>query len=188
MKSAIGLALLPFHTLVYLVDLMLFIPIKVILASGTGFPALSYFTGSGYDTEAWETAFKTILYSEDAGVKPLLTTSSVAGSLFGVVHCLAWNFSFPSHAEQIMWRTASLGVVGSCVVTLITVLCPAVGSPSLYHINRVLFYLSAAPCAMASFVYPVVRIILLVLAVTSLRSLPHSAFDTVDWVEFVPHI
>lgn len=38
------------------------------------------------------------------------------------------------------------------------------------------------------FVYPVSRITLLVLAVISLRSLPPSAFDTVDWVEFVPHI
>jgi hypothetical protein len=39
-----------------------------------------------------------------------LIFSIMAGSalIFGGLHCLAWNFEFPSHAELILWRTASL--------------------------------------------------------------------------------
>jgi len=32
----------------------------------------------------------------------------IAGVIFGVIHCLAWNFSFPSPAEKLLWRTSSL--------------------------------------------------------------------------------
>lgn len=118
---------------------------------------------------------------------PLLTTFSIAGALFGVVHCLAWHFSFPSQVERVMWISASLGVVGSCTATFLTVLSePYINR--LYNLHRVLCYLCTAPFAIATFIYPVARITLLVLALTSLRFLPTSALDTIDWVELVPHI
>ena len=56
-----------------------------------------------------------IFYCEDADTKPLLYFSAVAGAAFGSIHCAAWNFDFPSHVEQIMWRTASLTLVGVCL-------------------------------------------------------------------------
>lgn len=181
-------ALLPFYTLVYLIDLMLFIPIRTIVDTDSNIYPLSQLTDSGYVTDAKERTFEMIFYSEDAGVRPLLTTSSIAGALFGALHCLAWHFHFPSPAEQVLWRIASLGVVGSCTVTFLTVMCFNPNFFFLYHYHRPKFYLSTAPFAMVSFVYPVARITFLVLAITSLRSLPPSAFDTVNWVEFFPHI
>lgn len=187
-EATIGFAVLPFYTLVYLVDLTLFIPIRTIVEAVSTFESLSDVVGSAYDTEVKEVSFAMIFYSEDAGVKPLLGTSSIAGALFGAIHCLAWNFSFPSRVEQVMWITVSLGVVGSCAVTLLYVLCFGPWIGHLFQVNRVLFYLSITPFAMASIVYPVARITLLVLAITSLRSLPPSALDTIDWVEFAPHI
>lgn len=41
-----------------------------------------------------------IFYSEDAELKPIICTFSLVGALFGAVHCLAWNFSFPTSNEQ----------------------------------------------------------------------------------------
>lgn len=132
-----------------------------------------------------------MFYSKDAGIKPLLGTSSVAGALFGAIHCLAWHFSFPSHAERIMWRAASLGIVGPCATLFFTSLLWNLDGDA-EGIWEVLASLMGAVglfvSCLAPFIYPVARITLLVLAITSLRFLPPSAFDTVDWVEFVPHI
>jgi hypothetical protein len=33
---------------------------------------------------------------------------SFTGTLFGVVHCLAWNFHFPSATEMLLWRMSSV--------------------------------------------------------------------------------
>lgn len=133
--------------------------------------------------------FSMIFYSEHVSGTSLFGTSSIAGALFGAVHCLAWHFSFPSHAEQIIWRIASLGIVGSCAVTFQTILCWYLREQlGAFWLLVLLTSSGTLICILACFVYPVARITLLVLAVTSLRSLPPSAFDTVDWVEFFPHI
>lgn len=146
------------------------------------FPTLSGLTRFYRDAKEKENTFGMIFYSEDTGAKPLLVTSSITGALFGAIHCLAWHFRFSSPVEQIMWRIASLGVVGSYAVTFLTILCfdliGGLDGPQY----RLL------PGVLASFVYPIARITLLVLAIISLRSLPRSAFDTVDWVKFAPHI
>lgn len=123
-------------------------------------------------------------YSEDTNYKPLLGSSVVAGALFGAFHCIAWNFSFPSHTEKILWRSASFGVVAACSLSLV----------GAYFWFRVL---KKPPQTIGSFMrrispvcltYTIARMFLLVIAVISLRSLPSSAFETVDWVEFIPHI
>lgn len=83
-----------------------------------------------------------------------------------------------------------MGMVGSCVVTFQTVLYFDGADRSNGFWKNVEFLLGVfgwVLCWWVPFIYPVSRITLLILAVTSLRSLPHSAFDTVDWVELVPH-
>lgn len=147
--------------------------------------------GYGFSVNKEDEIFSMMFYSEDASEKPLLSTAAVAGALFGAVHCLAWHFSFPSHAERILWRAASLIVVGSCAATFYTVFTarPLVRVTGFRQVvTNVFVWLGILLSGLAIFVYPIARIILLVIAVTSLRSLPPSAFQTVDWIEFVPHI
>lgn len=82
-----------------------------------------------------------------------------------------------------------MGIVGSCVVTFQTVLCSREDAEGFGRIvARLLATIGALFCVLASFIYPLARITLLVIAISSLRSLPPSALDTIDWVEFVPHI
>lgn len=40
-----------------------------------------------------------------------LLTVFYVGGLFAAIHCAAWSFSFPSHAEMVLWRTSSLAVI-----------------------------------------------------------------------------
>ncbi|KAE9369080.1 hypothetical protein N431DRAFT_469014 [Stipitochalara longipes BDJ] len=32
----------------------------------------------------------------------------LGGTIFGAIHCLAWNFHFPTHAETLAWRVCSV--------------------------------------------------------------------------------
>ena len=38
----------------------------------------------------------------------VIASSVLGGTIFGGMHCLAWNFSFPTRSELILWRTCSI--------------------------------------------------------------------------------
>lgn len=84
-----------------------------------------------------------------------------------------------------MWRTASLGIVGACALSVL-------GNYTLHFVNKSKHRFLILPwfvlLLITAVVYPVSRLLLLALAATSLRSLSPSSFDTIHWVEFVPHI
>lgn len=173
----------------YVINFAVLIPIAQILDND----AKDSFQIPAFDTAQQVRVFSMMFYSETAGITPLLSTSAIAGAVFGAIHCLAWHFSFPSQAEQVMWRSASLGVVTSCFVTFQTAFfwdaANSGGIGGFWEFVQLTLVLLGVPlCFLASIAYPVARIALLILSVTSLRSLPPSAFDTVDWVELVPHI
>lgn len=46
----------------------------------------------------------------------MMTFFAITGALSGVIHCIAWNFHFPTRTEMRMWRVLSL----LCV----PILCP----------------------------------------------------------------
>ncbi|PBK64297.1 hypothetical protein ARMSODRAFT_1007166 [Armillaria solidipes] len=81
------------------------------------------------------------------------------GLLFGLFHCAAWFFSFPSHTEMVLWRFSSLvmfiGLYAAGLMPLMAIIS---------------------------------RIMLIILALMQLRSLPPLAFHTVEWTTYIPHI
>lgn len=44
-------------------------------------------------------------------LKGLMGALALFATAFAAIHALAWNFDFPTHAEQIMWRVCSLARV-----------------------------------------------------------------------------
>ena len=175
----------------YPVDLVLFIPITAVLGDGDSYTRK-------FGANEWADLTSVMFHSEGAEKKPLLCSSVSAGALFGVIHCFAWHFAFPSYVEQGMWRVASLTVVGSCLWTfLATFIVPTLEYSDISsvafkqvfdYLMRLATLLTICFSFLSLFLYPISRICLLVLALTALRSLPPSAFDTVRWLELVPHI
>ena len=107
------------------------------------------------------------------------------GVCFGAIHCIAWGFPFPTHAELLIWR------VSSVAITAIPVFFSLMGPLSLWAKNR--NFDTAALIIGITFIvafglYSYGRIFTLALALTSLRKLPPGAFDTVHWTTFLPHI
>ena len=89
------------------------------------------------------------------------------GVLFGVIHCLAWHFSFPTHTELLMWRISSVAI-----------------TVAIFFMPMAVTFFSL----FAGVVYIIARAITLVLAFISLRDLPPGAYETVHWSTFIPHI
>jgi hypothetical protein len=66
------------------------------------------------------------------GFVPLISTVTAMSSLvFGGLHCIAWSFEFPSRAEVLIWRIASIASATiPCIALLVTaVLAWLINSP-----------------------------------------------------------
>ena len=107
------------------------------------------------------------------------------GVCFGAIHCISWDFSFPTHTELSLWR----------------VLCAAITAVPIYSFLGLLLgrwlirmglkkfgipiLLSILPIAL---LYILARAVTMTLAFTSLRDLPPGAYETVHWITFIPHV
>ncbi|THU96279.1 hypothetical protein K435DRAFT_633715, partial [Dendrothele bispora CBS 962.96] len=104
-------------------------------------------------------------------------------TVFGVIHCLPWNYQFPTHQEQILWRVCAL-LVTALPITFILVI------DDIRNVIKSLPYPLRWFFAMFVLVSPIIyiaaRIILLILALIEFRSLPPSAYQTVQWSTFIP--
>jgi hypothetical protein len=109
----------------------------------------------------------------------------ICGSLFGALHCIGWNFTFPTYAEQMLWRVTSLAVA------VIPIVFVGFAIPTLlfrHRTNGVVLWLSRLLLAMQFFLYMLARLSLLVQALVLLRKQPTGAFRDIDWLKFIPHL
>jgi len=108
--------------------------------------------------------------------------------IFGGLHLTAWNFPFVTEAERMTWRVASLVLTGSPLAILVamglTFTLQRVGwcERDASTVIEVVSITLALYCAIAS------REILVGLMLASLRSLPCSAYQTISWTAYIPHL
>jgi hypothetical protein len=59
-----------------------------------------------------------------------IAIQTLVGTVFGAIHCAAWNTKFPSPIEMWMWRSCSAAVaVLACILTLVYVPMVVFDSP-----------------------------------------------------------
>ena len=142
----------------------------------------------------------------------------------------AWNLSFPTEIEHILWHVASIitlvyGVVGLMVAWYChCILLPSWKAPKLPFVDRGKRTSTShnkrnwygirtnkftaklrnnspdgdpalevplrmlIPATILCFCYSVSRAYILIEDIIGLRSLPSSAFETVDWSQYLPHL
>lgn len=108
--------------------------------------------------------------------------------VFGAVHCAAWSYAFPSLAEKQMWR--------ACAIAIAAIPLPMAGMFAIFDpfnalalgTRRIKKDLQVTLMTLCGLLYIIARIFLLVLSFTTLRNLPLSAYQTVQWTTWIPHI
>jgi hypothetical protein len=103
---------------------------------------------------------------------------------FTAPHLIGWNFHFPTRAEQLLWRAAS-------------VLCAGIPIPlsvvSIYHLGEIragsrLHELCHKLKTIGIIAYFLVRGYLLIEVFVGLRSVPAEVYTAVNWSAYIPHI
>ncbi len=96
-------------------------------------------------------------------------------TLFGAIHVTSWNIELPSDVELWMWRASSIYCLIAGVIAVISV-----ETVDTFVFGFVFFVFPP--------VYIIVRIFMIVEVFTSLRALPPSALESVQWSSFIPHV
>lgn len=136
----------------------------------------------------------------------------VTATLFGAIHCIAWSFTFLSDTERLLWRISSLIIVGGPSIWAVIFLLAWLKSDLKINKRWMIVWawgwwkggdytagwdkrtikwvgsITGILCFISIIAYIVARIILLVIAFLALRSLSVSAYQTVTWTTFIPHI
>ena len=117
---------------------------------------------------------------------------SILGAAFGAIHCIAWWSDFPSHVEMTLWRISCIGMIAvpmSAAILCATINYEDYGLPIWIRVPAVMImFLAIFVLIVSAWLYIAARIATLVIAFTTLRSLPPSAFIVVDWTGFIPHV
>lgn len=148
-----------------------------------------------FDEQTLRLVLDMVFFCEEVASAPFSCLAAFSGAVFGMIHCLAWNFEFPSHIEQVLWRTSSSIISGLCILIMalsllyiiIKIVKEARGQdPTRHRFFKPKFTEMVFSTFAVWFV--LTRFSLLVLSVMGLRALPASAFDTVQWSGFIPHV
>ena len=159
----------------------------------------------GFDMETSERPVKTFVNSRTTPYRGITVREMLYGVLveliyFGI-HPAAWNFTFPTRTERILWRVAGLQLL---VVLLFYLAIITIGTYFYRDIARFLFgkesnsmlgvaSLSPRWLLLVAY-YPVIiaygsaRTYILLEAFVSLRASPLSVYTSVDWADFIPHV
>ena len=117
------------------------------------------------------------------------TIMVAVGVCFGAIHCIAWHFSFPTHTELLIWRISSIAITAiPFYILLLISLAQWLANMDFKFIGVIIGVIAALLAFPLGILYILVRVFTLSLALTSLRDLPHGAFDTVHWTTFIPHV
>jgi len=165
--------LLPFFTLLSLVS-FIFTAVFGIITSTTVAPGATHVP-----------SFYAVTTPSDKYSR--MVVFAVFGVIFGGLHCIGWNFEYPTPFEQHLWRTSSLAIT----------VIPFIVGPidyllEIFKLNngryKVLGVILDLVMTILLFVYVSARISLIAQALALLRHQPQTAFLAVDWTKYIPHI
>ncbi|KAJ7346323.1 hypothetical protein DFH08DRAFT_213168 [Mycena albidolilacea] len=107
----------------------------------------------------------------------------LVGVVFGAIHCAAWNASFLSPTERILWRVSAVVVAGYPALLVIPH-----GVGHLRWDGHTHDHVSFASQVLGVALYAMFRIVLIVLPLIALRSVDKGLLIDVDWTLYIPHL
>ncbi|KAJ7910802.1 hypothetical protein B0H13DRAFT_1615283 [Mycena leptocephala] len=110
---------------------------------------------------------------------------ALVGTVFGAIHCAAWNTDFPTTVEMWMWRSCSLLIVEIPAVILLFVVLGNFIDIYESHLGELMLTIRFV---VGISLYVIARLVLIILPLVALRSLPSGAFMDVNWSTYIPHL
>ncbi|KAJ7736662.1 hypothetical protein B0H16DRAFT_1425608 [Mycena metata] len=104
--------------------------------------------------------------------------------VFGAVHCAAWGAAFPSTPERVLWRVSAVAIAAYPA----TLLIPHGLGALLWPTKDVHDHVPLAVQIIGIVLYAFSRVVLIVLAFTTVRRLEAGWFVDVDWTVYIPHL
>ncbi|KAI4151430.1 MAG: hypothetical protein LQ340_003495 [Diploschistes diacapsis] len=128
------------------------------------------------------------IMKEAVYINTTIADVGIAGTIFGSIHCAAWNFQLPTTVEQLLWRV-------SCLVILIMPLMGALMYATIRHEamaegrtdNKTNRWLKPLGYSLVP-LYLLARLYLTVEIFRSLAYLPASAYGSVSLPNWLPHV
>ena len=122
-----------------------------------------------------------------------MTVFALFGVIFGGLHCIGWNFKFPTHTEQSLWRSTSVAVTAIPLIVapidfILTTRLRIRDIDSCATLERLALLVLDLIMTILLFIYVPARLSLIAQALALLRSQPASALTAVDWTKYVPHL
>jgi hypothetical protein len=118
---------------------------------------------------------------------------SLAGVLFGAIHCVAWNFSFPSEIERILWHISAIVTAIAFPLGVGLILLPLYLEDKFELEHDWPDWVGWADWAfnylliLVGIVFVISRLFICVEVIRSLAFLPQGAFQA-TWTQNIPHI
>ncbi|SCN92229.1 unnamed protein product [Fusarium fujikuroi] len=110
----------------------------------------------------------------------------IASSTFLAIHLCAWNWEFPSAVARSLWRWLNVGTLVASFIP-ITATIPVLWETRSQTIEKFLEAIVYLTILTGGASYIISRLVVLGLTFYCLSSMPESAYDTLDWLAWVPH-
>jgi hypothetical protein len=129
--------------------------------------------------------------------RALFLGSILGGTIFGAIHCAAWDFEFPTPIERLLWRIACLIIVILPIANSWPLILRKPFARVMKKMEKTkdvqteaaLLLTIGNGLLMAMFsVYFVCRLFMLCEVVRALFYLPPGAFLTANWLGAIPHL
>ncbi|CAD6585838.1 MAG: hypothetical protein ASARMPREDX12_002130 [Alectoria sarmentosa] len=126
--------------------------------------------------------------------RPMTGWLIVGNLVFGGLHCLAWDFDFPTEFEKLLWRISTPTAMLAPLLLLLVVhsfSLPNWARFAYYDQRKIRFVLHF--CAvyilkpLICLIYVGSRLCVIILALASLRRMPEDVYKT-TWTRYIPSI